>query len=81
MFFPTQVRAHHSGSRRMPTRWPANCSVSPGLCDSLDRAPGLRRPGLLLWRSPFDATTATVHVLPRHRLNDIDQQHRPEDAS
>lgn len=38
-------------------------------------------PRLLVWRSPFDATTATVHVLPHHRLNDIDQQHRPEDAS
>ena len=81
MFFPTQVRAHHSGSRRMPTRWPANCSVSPGSCDSLERAPGLRRPGCSSGAAPSTrprrpctfsrttaSTTSTNNTAPRtHR--------------
>src|SRR5665647_2702440 len=81
MFFPTQVRAHHSGSRRMPTRWPANCSVSPGSCDSLERPPGLRRPGCSSGAAPSTrprrpctfsrttaSTTSTNNTAPRtHR--------------
>ena len=81
MFFPTQVRAHHNGSRAMPTRWPANCSVSPGSCDSLERASGLRRPGCSSGAAPSTrprrsctfsrttaSTTSTNNTAPRtHR--------------